>query len=141
MAVSIENQSGVSVKIPALKRLAEYVLKAEHAEEGSDISVALVDNTVMRELNRKFRAIDEPTDVLAFDLSSEGELSGEVVIAPTVAMEQARDASIPVAEELEDLLVHGLLHLFGYGHDGEDDARKMFDRQTELRRDFAGEGA
>lgn len=141
MAVSIENQSGASAKIPALRKLAEYVLRAERADANSEVSVALVDNEVMRDLNRRFRSLDEPTDVLAFELGSEGELSGEVVIAPAVALEQAQEAQIPVTDEIEELLVHGLLHLLGYGHEGGADAEKMFARQAELRRDFAGEGA
>ena len=90
MDVSVENQSGVPVELSALEALAEFVVRRENALEDGEISVALVDKAMMSALNLKYRALDKPTDVLAFDLSDDDELFGEVVISPQVAGEQAR---------------------------------------------------
>jgi probable rRNA maturation factor len=141
LGVLVENQSGVPMDLPALKGLAEYVLNQEGAGEEAEISVALVDLESMRGLNLRFRKLDQPTDVLAFDLGDEGELYGEVVIAPEVAAEQAREAGVAEAEEMQALLVHGMLHLLGYSHDTQAGAAKMFERQERLRRDFTHGGA
>ncbi len=140
MDVAVENQSGLEVDLGPLTALARFVLAREDAADEAEISVALVDKAAMTSLNLKFRGLDAPTDVLAFDLGENGELSGEVVIAPHVAAEQADEEGIPASEELEQLLVHGLLHLLGYSHETEEDAKRMFDRQEDLRRDFADGG-
>jgi probable rRNA maturation factor len=141
LGVLVENQSGAAMDLPALKGLAEYVLEREDAGEAAEISVALVDLESMRRLNLEFRQIDRPTDVLAFDLGDEGELDGEVVIAPELAAEQAREAGVTETEEIQILLVHGMLHLLGYSHDTEEGAAKMFARQERLQRDFTHGGA
>ena len=141
MDVSVENQSGVPVELSALEALAEFVVRRENALEDGEISVALVDKAMMSALNLKYRALDKPTDVLAFDLSDDDELFGEVVISPQVAGEQAIEEGISQDEEIRQLLIHGLLHLLGYGHESEADAKKMFDRQERLRRDFFAGGA
>ena len=77
-----------------------------------DVSVALVPLSVIHDLNLKYRGIDSPTDVLSFDIDGPyGEMVGEIVAAPEyVALERAR---------LEELVVHGALHLAGMEH-GDD---------------------
>ena len=140
MDVSVQNQSGVTVDLTVLKGLAEYVLGREAIGGEGDISVALVDVETMTGLNRRWRSLDKATDVLAFDLGENGELAGEVIISPQVAAEQAREEGVTQMEEMQTLLIHGLLHLLGYNHDSEADAKRMFDRQGDLRRDFASGG-
>ncbi len=77
-----------------------------------EVSVALVNLSVVRELNLKFRRIDSPTDVLSFEIDGlYGEMAGEIVVAPEyVGFERAK---------VEELVVHGALHLAGMEH-GED---------------------
>ena len=140
MDVSVQNQSGVTVDLTVLKGLAEYVLGREAIGGEGDISVALVDVETMTGLNRRWRSLDKATDVLAFDLGENGELAGEVIISPQVAAEQAREEGVTQMEEMQTLLIHGLLHLLGYNHDSEADAKRMFDRQGDLRRDFVSGG-
>lgn len=90
------------------------------------ISIALVDNATIQELNRVYRSQDKVTDVLSFPFLGEvelvpfgQELIGEIVISLPKAREQSRDYGHSLERELAFLLVHGLLHLAGYDHDDE----------------------
>lgn len=107
-------------------------------EEGSELSVALVDDPEIQRLNARHRRKDRPTDVLAF-AQREGEgvletsLLGDVVISlPTAARQAAkRDASLE--DELRVLLVHGILHLLGYDHERSPaEARRMFRKSRQV---------
>ena len=73
----------------------------------------------MRALNRQFRGKDRVTDVLSFPADSRGFL-GDIVIAAGVSKRQAREAGHSAHTELRVLALHGLLHLLGYDHDGDD---------------------
>jgi probable rRNA maturation factor len=80
----------------------------------------------MRGLNRRYRGMDRPTDVLAFPAGAAGKgYLGDIVISVPYAAREARRRDEPAAREVDRLLVHGLLHLMGYDHetdDGEMDA-------------------
>lgn len=95
------------------------------------MSVALVDEETMKELNGRYRGVDAPTDVLAFNLEDGGEAGdvddviGEVVICVPVAESQARERGASLEEELELLAAHGLLHIAGYTDDTESGAEEM----------------
>ncbi len=131
------NQSEIDVDLGRLQQLATFVLKCEEIEAGDDVSVALVDPDKMQELNRRYRQIDRPTDVLSFDLSDDGKLSGEVVISPQVAAENGAIDATSGPDEIDSLLIHGLLHLLGFTHDYDEDAEVMFDRHEMIRREFS----
>jgi probable rRNA maturation factor len=105
---------------------------------GVELSLALVDDASMRALNRDYRGIDRPTDVLAFAMA-EGEapersLLGDVVIAVEVARRQAAERRRPLGDELTMLLAHGLLHLLGYDHVTKAQERTMTAKTDELVR-------
>jgi probable rRNA maturation factor len=103
--------------------------------EDSELSILLCDDETIRELNRRYRAQDKPTDVLAFamregqpmELSDEGTESmlGDVVISLPTATRQARERGRPIVQEVTFLLAHGLLHLIGYDHLSRDEERRM----------------
>jgi probable rRNA maturation factor len=95
------------------------------------VTVALVSDRRIRDLNRRFRGKDEPTDVLSFPADEPGVL-GDVVIALGVASRQAKAAGHGLAVELRVLALHGLLHLLGYDH--EDDDGRMARVEARLRR-------
>lgn len=100
------------------------------ADRGYDaVSLVLVDDQVMRGLNRVFRGLDRTTDVLSFDLRparAPGEpRMGEVVIAAERVLVQARRYRHTPARELARLAVHGLLHLRGFDHQRPGDRRRM----------------
>jgi probable rRNA maturation factor len=103
----------------------------------AELSIALVDDRTIRELNRIYRRKDKPTDVLAFpmDAGEDGadkELLGDVIVSIPTARRQARVRGRPLLAELTLLLAHGLLHLLGYDHRTDAEERRMNARAREL---------
>jgi probable rRNA maturation factor len=89
-------------------------------DEGkTELSVALVGNEEIEKLNEKYRHKPEPTDVLSFpaDEPPAGRLLGDVVISLERAEEQAKSGGWTLDEEIDRLLIHGILHLLGYDHE------------------------
>ena len=111
-----------------------YLLRQE-AIADCTLSVTLVDDARIREINERFGGHDEPTDVISFDLSegaaAEGP-SGEIVVSgERAAAEAAERGSDPVGELLL-YAVHGLLHLIGYNDQAPGQAQKMHARENEI---------
>jgi probable rRNA maturation factor len=126
--------------LAAFERLAAFVLDRENAPAYAELSVAIVDLAEMADLNQRYRGGEGPTDVLSFecdDLCAAAEPDepitiGDVVIAPEVAETQAVEYGHTVEEELNLLLVHGVLHLLGYDHEDDADAEVMQARERAL---------
>lgn len=98
----------------------------------------------MRTLNRAWRRVDRPTDVLSFlpfaeSPSSSSSFLGDIVIDVPYAARQARRRGHALTREVQILLAHGLLHLLGYDH--EEDDGTMFQRQRQILLSAFGEGA
>jgi probable rRNA maturation factor len=94
--------------------------------EDVELSVALVDDRRIRELNKRHRKKDKATDVLAFPLGDETTgLLGDVVLSVDTARRQAGRARRPLLDELTMLLAHGLLHLVGFDHETDEQERVM----------------
>lgn len=117
---------------PAEKRLQRWLDKALEVlalDEALEVTVRLVDNDEMRELNREYRGKDSPTNVLSFpcdwDLPEEPRLLGDIVIAVQVVNEEAKTQKKKMEAHWAHIVVHGLLHLLGYDHIDEADAEKM----------------
>ena len=117
--VEVENRSGVEVDEAGAVELARRVLAAEGVEEG-ELGLAFTRPDEIRSLKREHLGVDEATDVLSFPLDGREELPdgvpralGDVVLCPQV-----------VGEEWRATLVHGLLHLLGYEHGEEMEARE-----------------
>jgi probable rRNA maturation factor len=97
----------------------------------AELSVAFVGDDRMRELNRDWRGKDSTTDVLSFSqlegepLGGASPMLGDVVISVPVLERQASDGGWTVDEELARLLLHGVLHLLGFDHESDQDARAM----------------
>ena len=85
----------------------------------------------MRKLNRTWRGRDRVTDVLSFVLD-EGPLKGEIVLSYKQAVRQAKEMGHSTRDELLFLIVHGILHLWGYDHEVPQDAKKMFSLQEQI---------
>ena len=86
-------------------------------------TVAFVSDARIRELNRQFRGVDKPTDVLSFPSSDGDEELGDIAISVDRADVQAKENQLTFDEEVAQLLLHGLLHLSGYDH--ETDSGRM----------------
>ena len=105
----------------------------------SEISVSLVADEEIAELNEAWRGKKGPTDVLSFSLfegehrAYRGKMLGDVVIGLPTAQRQARDRHRSLDDELERLLIHGLLHLLGHDHEVESEARRMRAEERRLR--------
>jgi len=110
-----------------LRALARAHLRAL-ARSDAELSVLLTGDRAMRALNRRWRGVDRPTDVLSFPLdepASRGPELGDVVISLDTARRRARRQGRPVVAEADRYLVHGILHLLGYDHVQAGDARAM----------------
>lgn len=150
MAVLIENLQDkleITEKMYALiNNAVEFSLKREAFDIPSEISVLLVDNEYIRELNKEHRDVDKPTDVLSFPMvdmmegkiqSTEGDydmdenllLLGDIVVSAEMTQEQAESFGHSFERELAFLVTHGVFHLLGYDHEDEEAAKRMFDRQ------------
>ena len=99
-----------------------------------EVHVTVVDDRQIRALNTRYLGIRRATDVLAFDLAGPGpaRLWGEVIVSAETAARQARRVGVPLAAELDLLVVHGLLHLAGYDDHEPRRARRMHERAREI---------
>ncbi|PZR56067.1 MAG: rRNA maturation RNase YbeY [Candidatus Meridianibacter frigidus] len=122
-----------------VKATAKTLLDAL-GERNSTLSLSLVDDREIQELNRAHRGFDKATDVLSFPLWSPGEtrsqqhperLLGDVVISVETARRQAAAYDAPLKDEVSRLLIHGLLHVMGHDHEEAEERERM---QTEERR-------
>ena len=137
--VAVSNrQRRVRVSTPRLRATAEAAL---HALGRADlhVDVSVVDDPAIRRLNARYLRRRRTTDVLAFDLHAPGpsRLMGEVIVCADSARRQARGLGVPVALELDLLVVHGLLHLAGWNDHEPREARLMHEREREI---LAGAG-
>lgn len=149
MIVYFENEQDkqpLSYKLKMLVRRAiEATLDYEQYGNACEVSVTFTDNEGIHALNKKFRGIDRPTDVLSFplfDYAGESEeppvdellgMLGDIVISLEQAEKQANEYGHPFAREVAFLTVHSMLHLLGYDHEtGEADEADMRRRQSEI---------
>jgi probable rRNA maturation factor len=118
--------------------LARWLAAVAPARVRGEVAVALVTDAHSRRLNRAYRSVDAPTDVLSFPQSSppgpQPPFLGDIVIASGVAERQAREHGHGRATELRILALHGLLHLLGYDHDDPRDRARMARAEARLRR-------
>ncbi len=105
--------------------------KVQNRKSKIEVSVLFCGDGAIRTLNRRYRKVDAPTDVLAFPAQSRG-LLGDIVISVPYASRQARRRGESPAREIDRLLLHGLLHLSGYDH--ETDRGEMTALEQKIRR-------
>src|SRR5260221_8006175 len=152
VSIEIANESGVNVDEAALASLARHVLDEMCVHPLAEVSLLLVDEPAMTELHVGWMAEEGPTDVLAFpmdelrppqpggahadhgdtDTSDIPGLLGDVVICPQIAATAARRAKHAVADEIDLLATHGILHLLGYDHADAQEHAAMFGLQDRL---------
>lgn len=120
-----------------IETAARAALSHMSTVEDSELTVVIQSNEDLRNLNREFRGVDAPTDVLAFpadelDPDSGNRYIGDIAIAYPYAREQAQQAGHPLEHELKLLVVHGVLHLFELDHVEPEDTREMWAAQYSI---------
>lgn len=143
MNVEIFNETNKELKeLETLPGLIDYAIKYENL--GNVIfNVILVDEEKIHELNKEYRGIDRPTDVITFALEDNEDvvyedfrLLGDIYICCEKVYSQAEEYGHSVLRELSFLTIHGFLHLLGYDHMTKEDERVMFKRQEEILNGF-----
>jgi probable rRNA maturation factor len=152
-----DEQDAVPVDLDRWRRLARQVLDAEGVRGNAELSLLFIDRDDMADLNQEYLGTSGATDVLAFpidaseidvdsgpgpekrgpdrpdpDPADQPLLLGDVVVCPTVAVEQAADHAGTVDDEMALLVVHGVLHVLGHDHADPSDAERMRSREREL---------
>ena len=126
---------GSGVDARDLKRVARELLRAVD-EADSALSISLVNDARIAEINRDHRGKDKPTDVLSFPLQpaprDPERLLGDVVISIDTARRQAAAYDAPLQRELHRLLIHGLLHILGHDHEEPDERAEMEAQERRL---------
>ena len=119
-----------------VKIFKELKLKGEYLTD-----VTIVNNETIHEINREYRKVDRPTDVISFaflDEESERNLKGgpinlgQIIISFEKAEEQAKEYGHSLKREMVFLFVHGMLHLLGYDHMNDEDEKVMFELQDKI---------
>ena len=120
-----DQQSTLPVDVQRLKQAARLILE-DHGPDAVLVSIAVVDDLTIHELNRRFLQHDYPTDVLSFVLEQQdGRLEGEVIVSTDTAVSQAGEYGVQPADELLLYVVHGVLHLVGFDDKSPDLRRRM----------------
>jgi probable rRNA maturation factor len=97
----------------------------EISSPGGEVAVVLTDDDAIRKLNKQWRGLDKPTNVLSFPTSPNTAMAGDIVIAYETLDRESRDESKEFAHHLSHLAIHGFLHLMGYDHQNDSDAETM----------------
>mgnify|MGYP001550281335 CR=1 FL=1 len=135
---SVAVQYAVSAEgVPPEDTLREWAMQAlPNDRKGAEVTIRVVDEAEITALNREYRGKEGATNVLSFPYEAmpgiETALLGDVVIcAPVVAMESVAQQK-PLEAHWAHMVVHGMLHLLGYDHQKDSEARDMEDRETQL---------
>ena len=149
--VEIDSAAGGEPAPSWFEGVARDVLKAEGVKPPYEVSVILTGQETVHAMNRQYRNVDAPTDVIAFYTEEHGPNAdtfvlpddgvrriGDIVISFPQAVEQASEVGHSVEKELCLLVTHGLLHLLGYDHEAAEDAPRMRSREAVLLEQFRG---
>lgn len=122
-----------------LENAAVATLSHEHVSPDTDLSIVIDDDERLHALNNEFLGIDAPTDVLSFPSGEQstdpdtGNLYlGDIILSFPRASEQAETAGHPVMNELQLLVIHGVLHLLGYDHADSEEKINMWAIQADI---------
>ena len=106
-------------------------------ELNHEVSVLLTNDEEIRELNKKYRKIDKPTNVLSFSITSdtivnELKMIGDIVISKEKILSEAKDQNKTFNDHLAHIAIHGFLHLLNFTHDSKEDSNIMENKEVEL---------
>ena len=130
-----DRQDKLKVSEELIEKIKEIIVKCldyEGYDNHYEVSLSFVDNKEIHDLNKQFRGIDRPTDVLSFpmlsdefDIELEEESLGDIVISLEKALEQSKEYNHSFEREVCFLVCHSTFHLLGYDHDTEENTKQM----------------
>ncbi len=137
--ISLQVKRSVKLQVDKsiLLEAAQRTLEITGSSHQVDLSIVIGSDAFLRKLNLQYRQVDSPTDVLAFpadelDPDTADYYLGDVIISLPRAQEQASSAGHSLQDELQLLVVHGVLHLQGYDHSSPSDKKKMQSVQDKI---------
>lgn len=139
MNLLITNETNEKIEMDdKLKSVIKTVLETEGLSLAYEVSITFVDKDEIHQLNKEFRNVDRPTDVLSFPMDTDfivegvDAMLGDIVICMDVAKDQANDLDHSLDREIMYLTCHSTLHLLGYDHMTDDEKREMRSREKEV---------
>lgn len=136
-----ETEENLDEYMDKLYGLLEFALKREKLEN-VEFNIIFVDINKIHEINKTYRGIDRPTDVISFalednmDIELDHRLLGDIYICLERAHEQAIEYNHSYLRELSFLMIHGLLHLLGYDHMKPEEEKIMFSKQEDILNEY-----
>lgn len=136
-----ETEENLDEYMDKLYGLLEFALKREKLEN-VEFNIIFVDINKIHEINKTYRGIDRPTDVISFalednmDIELDHRLLGDIYICLERAHEQAIEYNHSYLRELSFLMIHGLLHLLGYDHMEPEEEKIMFSKQEDILNEY-----
>ena len=148
--ILFDNRSGEELPLEEYVRFAQFALDYQQMPAECELSVSFVTVAEIHELNREYRGVDAPTDVLSFECDGteidpsqpDGAflILGDIVISPEVVHAHAAEYNTGFDEEMQLMIVHGILHLLGYDHLDDDDYEIMRACEDALLTEWAARG-
>ena len=142
MSIGIFNKTEEKIDKIFVRKVAKYTLKKMNASD-SEVNIVFVGLDEIHEINKTYRGVDRPTDVISFALEDNPDivyedfrLLGDIYIAVDIAYDQAIEYNHSREREVCFLATHGLLHLLGYDHMTEEEEKEMFGKQEELLKEY-----
>jgi probable rRNA maturation factor len=143
--ITIDDNLTVNLNESWLRLVVVKTLSLRNLESNVELGLFITDDKTLKELNMKYRGVNEPTDVLSFALSEKQEEFqaftvppdgirhlGEVIISYPRAVKQAEESGHPEEREMAVLIIHGILHLLGYEHEDDSQEKEMKELEDEI---------
>ncbi len=132
-----DNQGIIDIDLSHIELVLNRILKTL-GNEGCEISITFVDDARITDINREYLGRNHPTNVISFSMN-EGEFAevnpavlGDIILSTETAFRDAKSENLSPEDEIDYLLIHGVLHLLGYDHELPEDAEKMKKREKEI---------
>lgn len=125
--ISLEKNN---LDLQRLRNVINLIFQNENINSDTQMNIIITNNKYLKELNLKFKNLDRPTDVLSFSFDNDFLpenilILGDVYISLERAKEQAIQYKVSLQNEIERLMIHGILHLIGYTHNDKDKDKEM----------------
>ena len=134
--LATNKQTVIDIDLPRIKRSSVKILRILESED-SELSLTFVDNAGIADINRQYLGRNYPTNVIAFSMN-EGEFEdvnpdilGDIIMSTETALRDAEAGDLSLEDELDYLIIHGVLHLLGYDHELPGEAKKMKEKEKE----------